>query len=587
MCGVSGLFGRDTSAVESMVAAQTHRGPDADGVYRDPSGAAALGHNRLSIIDLSDAGRQPMQSACGRYWIAFNGEIYNYVELRKQLSDYSFRSKTDTEVILAAYVRWGEHCLEHFVGMFSLLIWDTHQQRLFAARDRFGVKPLYYHQDDSGSLAVASEIKALHAAGVPAEPDSIVWSGYLVHGTYGHQHQTFWKDVFMLPPGHHLTWRDHTMQVGCWYDLAQRVHENYDPRSEDEVGQEYRALLEESVRLRFRSDVTVGVNLSGGLDSSLLLGLIHQIQGTESEVRVFTFTTGDPDYDELPWVQQMLAKTRHPLTVGTISPEDVPALADVITAAQDEPFGGLPTLAYANLFSKAKQQGVTVLLDGQGMDEAWAGYDYYQAAMHDSGSETISTVQGTKQPIMRTDCLVPEFRELAPQKPDVTGVFSDTLRSVQYRDARYTKLPRALRFNDRISMAYSTELREPFLDHRLFELAMSQRPERKRQEGTGKYLLRKIAQPLLPRDLRLSPKRPVQTPQREWLRGPLRDWATRMIEVALDQHGGRWLCADSVRKQWAEYQAGQSDNSFFVWQWISLGLCRGASRTQTYVSSNQ
>ena len=260
-----------------------------------------------------------------------------------------------------------------------------------------------------------------------------------------------------LPPGHCLTWCDHQMQIRRWYDLAESVGAEFDGRDESVVCEEYLSLLKESVRLRFRSDVTVAVNLSGGLDSSLLLELIHEIQGQESEVRVFTFATGDPNYDELPWVQQMLAQTRHPLTVGKITPDDVPALAGRITEAEDEPFGGLPTLAYANLFAKAREQGVTVLLDGQGMDEQWAGYDYYAGAMNNTlygnSLSKVPTVQGTRQSITQSDCLVSEFRRLAPPKPEPEDVFPDALRRVQYRDARHTKLPRALRFNDRVSMA--------------------------------------------------------------------------------------------------------------------------------------
>jgi asparagine synthase (glutamine-hydrolysing) len=587
MCGISGLFGRDTSRLDAMVRRQHHRGPDSRGTYVDPAGSAALGHNRLSIIDLSDAGRQPMASADGRYWIAFNGEIYNYLELRQQLADYPFQSHTDTEVVLAAYDRWGPACLQRFIGMFALLIWDQQQHRLFAARDRFGVKPLYYHRDGRGGLAAASEIKALHAGGVPAEADAETWAAFLVHGLYDHSERTFWKDIVSLPPGHFLTWQDHQLRVGCWYDLAEAVGVEYDQRPEEAVSQEYLALLQESVALRFRSDVTVAVNLSGGLDSSLLLGLIHQIQGPDSEVRVFTFATGDCNYDELPWVEQMLARTRHPLTVGMISPADVPQLAERISEAQDEPFGGLPTLAYANLFARARQEGVTVLLDGQGMDEAWAGYDYYTDAMQGDRLGSVSTVQGTSGPISRADCLVPEFRALAPPQPAVPEVFPDPLRRLQYRDARLTKLPRALRFNDRVSMASSTELREPFLDHRLFELALKQPAERKRDATSGKRLLRKIAGQLLPDTLREAPKRPLQTPQREWLRGPLARWAGQWIEAALDRHGDRWLSAAAVRAQWSQYQRGESDNSFFVWQWISLGLSDRLAETRAQRSGNQ
>ncbi len=585
MCGISGLFGRDVLAIDAMVASQHHRGPDASGTYVDPRSAAALGHNRLSIIDLSDAGRQPMCSADGRYWIAFNGEVYNYLELRDQLSDYPFRSRTDTEVILAAYQKWGEACFDKFVGMFAVLIWDEQQQELLAVRDRFGVKPIYYHHATSGALTIASEIKAIHASGIPAEPDPLTWSTFLGSGLYDHSERTFWKEIQSLPPGHLMRWSAGDTKIQRWYDLAESVGNEYDSRSEEDVSAQYLELLKESVQLRFRSDVPVGVNLSGGLDSSLLLGLIHELQGDDSEVRVFTFATGDPEYDELPWVKQMLAQTRHPLSVGLLSHDEVPALAEAISRAQDEPFGGLPTLAYAKLMARAKDEGITVLLDGQGMDEAWAGYDYYASAIENNSAQ-VSTVQGTRGPIMRSDCLIEEFRKLAPLSGSypMADVFPDSLRRVQYRDARHTKLPRALRFNDRISMAVSTELREPFLDHRLFELAFRQPSERKRVGETGKRLLRKIASQMIPKNLRQSPKRPVQTPQREWLRGPLRCWANDQINVALNCYGGQWLDSDLVHQQWQRFCEGESDNSFFVWQWISIGLCCGQNRSASYIT---
>jgi asparagine synthase (glutamine-hydrolysing) len=552
-----------------MIACQHHRGPDADGIYLDADGLAGLGHNRLSIIDLSDAGRQPLADSSGKYWIVFNGEIYNYLELRRELrADYDFRTQTDTEVLLAAYRRWGRACLDKLIGMFAFAIWDEQTKTLFAARDRFGVKPLYYHQRSDGTLLLASELKSLCAAGMPAEPDLTTWATYLASGVYDHSHRSFLKEAKSLPPGHILVWNSDETRVSCWYDLAERVGSEFDLRAEEAVEEEYLSLLEESVRLRFRADVPVGINLSGGLDSSTLLGLVQKLQGEESEVKAFTFITGDSRYDELPWVMQMLAHTMHPLIPCLLEPQDVPALAESVQAHQDEPFGGLPTLAYARLFEMARAEGVIVLLDGQGMDEQWAGYDYYSAS---SNGKITSIVQGTTERPVKPDCLTPEFHALA-EIFEAPQAFPDRLRNLQYRDARYTKIPRALRFNDRVSMRSSTELREPFLDHRLFELALRQPQERKIQNGTGKWLLRKLARQLLPGGVVEAPKRPLQTPQREWLRGPLRKWANECVEEALACFGGDWLDVHAVRSAWRDYCDGASDNSFYVWQWVSIGL---------------
>jgi len=332
------------------------------------------------------------------------------------------------------------------------------------------------------------------------------------------------------------------------------------------VEEEYLALLFDSIRLRFRSDVPVGISLSGGLDSSILLALVRLARPSKNEVKAFTFVTGDSNYDELPWVNQMLAKTEHESVCCRLDPEEVPTLMESVLDHEDEPFGGLPTLAYAKLFEQARAQGVIVLLDGQGMDEQWAGYDYYQAAL--SGRDA-GTLQGTVNKPVRPQCLTPEFRSLA-RGLEAERPFPDLLRNLQYRDITRTKLPRSLRFNDRISMRSSTELREPFLDHRLVELALRQPIDNKLRGGTSKWLLRRIGRGLVGGKITEAPKRPVQTPQREWLRGPLRDWADARIEQALSAHGGSWLEPKRVRECWNQYQAGHGDNSFYVWQWLSL-----------------
>ena len=577
MCGISGIVGQgwERSQLAAMVAIQHHRGPDESDLYVDPSAQAGLGHNRLSIIDLSSAGHQPMPNHDGTRWIVFNGEVYNYLELRAELSDYPYRSQTDTEVVLAAYERWGEKCLDHFLGMFAFLIWDSRAQRLFVARDRFGVKPLYYHRSADGSLRIASEIKALHSAGVPAEPDLAMWATYLTYGLYDHSERTFWNGVCALPAGHAMTWQDGRVRIWRWYDLAEQVGPELDSRPTEVVHEEYLALMADSVRLRFRSDVPVGINLSGGLDSSILLGLVQAVQGRDSEVKAFTFITGDPEYDELPWVQQMLARTRHPLEVCPLRWEAVPDLACSVQYHQDEPFGGLPTLAYACVFEEARRQGVIVLLDGQGLDEQWAGYEYYRRFLSNGQSpaaeSVVGPVQGSQDRSVRPDCLTVEFRAQARPLAE-PAPFPDRLRNRQYLDAHLTKIPRALRFNDRISMRSSTELREPFLDHRMFELALRQPPGRKIANGVHKSSLRQMTQALLPENIAQAPKRPLQTPQREWLRGVLKDWAGECIDAALGAYGNTWLNQAGVQRSWKEYCAGISDNSFYVWQWINLAL---------------
>ena len=572
MCGIAGIFGHrwDEGQLRSMIATLEHRGPDANGMFIDPSNVAGLGHQRLSIIDLSDAGNQPLCDETGRYCLVFNGEIYNYPELRQELkSSYNFSSSTDSEVLLAAYIQWGAACLDKFKGMFSFIIWDTKTKSLFAARDRFGVKPFYYSVDPDGTLRIASEIKALHMSGVPRHPDEAVWASYLTCGIYDHSDKTFWQQIKKLPPGCSLTWQDGTLTTERWYDLYDRVGDTIDNRSLEEVKAEYTALLKESVRLRFRSDVPVGVSLSGGLDSSVLLSCIQKLHGDTADIKVFTFITGDAYYDELPWVKKMLAGSKYPLIPCLLDYKNIPAMAEAVSDNQDEPFGGFPTLAYANLFREARKNGVTVLLDGQGMDEQLAGYDYYRAAK--KVSMHMGPVQGATTSATLPHCLSPGFKDLAVPF-EFPHLFQDRIRNLQYRDIRYAKIPRALRFNDRASMMSSCELREPFLCHQLVECGFQQSNDRKIHNGQGKWLLREIAHEMMPNDVSEAPKRPVQTPQREWLQHELASWAEDCVETALQGWGEAWFEKDAVRSAWQDFRVKGRDNSFPFWQWVNLGL---------------
>lgn len=574
MCGIAAIFGNDwdVEQLRSMRRVQAHRGPDDRGIFTNRSKTAGLAHNRLSIIDLSSAGHQPMN--LGDLWITYNGEIYNFPEIRRELEhDHEFKTKTDTEVLLAAYKKWGASFLNKLIGMFAFVIWNEAEKTAFAARDRFGVKPLYFHHKPNGTLLLASEIKALHSAGIPRDPDPRSWANYFSHGLTDYANNTFWRSIYSLPAGFVLNWKkDGVVNFSRWYDIADRSGNEFDQRAEAEVGEDYFSLMKESVGLRFRSDVPVGINLSGGLDSSSLLSIVNRLKPAASAIKAFTFTTGDEQYDELPWVRSMVEDTGLELVECRLSADEVPDLAASVQRFQDEPFGGLPTLAYARLFETAHKNGVKVLLDGNGMDEQWGGYDYYESALNRS-STGISVVQGSATSSLRPDCLDPEFKKLA----DFSGfpkVFPDSFRNLQYRDTVFTKIPRAMRYNDRISMRSSIELREPFLDHRLFELAFRQPQDRKRIGANGKTLLRKITSKLLPDNVSLAPKRALQTPQREWLRGELREWAEEQIENGLKNIGCGWFDEDLVRTGWKKYCAGEGDNSFFVWQWISLGLIR-------------
>ena len=560
MCGIAGIIGTAAASttMEHMLEAQSHRGPDAQQLFEEDQ--VVLGHNRLSIIDLTKAANQPFHSQDQRYVIVFNGEIYNYLELRKTLSaHYNFKTQSDTEVLLAAYIHWGDQCLSQCNGMFAFVIWDRERSRLFAARDRFGVKPFYYHLKD-GVLYFASEIKTLAAAGIKLSPEESVWASYFVYGSYGMPTQTFYKDILQLEAGHSLSWEAGKLRIKRWYDFAKAVEKHAAVLPLETVKERYLSLLDESIALRFRADVPLGFNVSGGLDSSALLTLVNRLTAGEN-IKAYTFYTGNDRYDELPWVKALLAHTNNPLTAVLYTSSMVSREAVAMAHMQDEPYGGIPTMAYAAIFKQARSQGVKVLLDGQGMDEQWAGYDYYTKT-------GATTIQGVKKSPFRPDVLQASFLAKAV-KPIYPQPFDDRVKNLQYRDLFYTKIPRALRFNDRVSMAASTELREPFLDYRLVEFAFAQPLAYKIHDGIQKYVLRQIVDQHLSSSLSFAPKRPLQTPMREWLAGPLSSWVTQHLELLSDHP---WFDPKALHAAWNAYKNGDQDSSFHIWQWVNTSL---------------
>lgn len=583
MCGIAGIIGDYKELqLDAMLSMQHHRGPDATGKYFD-AGFAALGHNRLAIIDLSEQSNQPFIDNSGRYVLIFNGEIYNYIEIKAALlNHYEFKTESDTEVLLAAFIVYGKSCLEKFNGMFAFAIWDNQEKKLFAARDRFGVKPFFYTLFNS-DFYFSSEIKALHAAGIPKKSNEKVWASYFAYGSYGMPDETFWSDISQLPGGHFLEYENKNLTIRKWYCFEEEVAKYPKNITFEQAKHEYAELLKDSINLRFRADVAVGFNVSGGLDSSVLLALVNLQENSKdkfndnpglrqaqtdsvlegkSAINAYTFYTNNSDYDELPWVEKMIAKTQNPLTKVLLQADEIPYLSHRIAWQQDEPFGGIPTLAYAKIFEQARKDKVLVLLDGQGMDEQWAGYDYYT-------QNNDATIQGVQDSPYKMNMLSDSFLAQA-EKPVYPEPFEDEVLNKQYRDLFYTKIPRALRFNDRISMAFSTELREPFLDYRLVEFAFSLPLDYKIRNGQTKYMLREIASEYLADDLVFAPKRPLQTPQREWLATDLKEWVRECYITLENSVCSHWFHKENLKKEVNSYFEGNIESSFHIWQCIGL-----------------
>ena len=539
-----------------------HRGPDFSQTYKDPH-HTVLGHNRLAIIDLSSDANQPFADESNRYHLVFNGEIYNYTELQQELrSLYDFKTSSDTEVLLAAYIIFGRACLERLEGMFSFAIWDAEKKTLFAARDRFGVKPFYYYQRE-GIFVFASEIKAIFKAGVSKTPNKTLWERYFASGSYGNPDETFWENVQQLPGGTLLELVNGVIETKRWYCLEDKIPSCPLNISFDDAQTQLSDLIKRSIALRFRSDVPVGLNISGGLDSATLLSYVHQTQNSAQNIESFSFLTNDARYDELPWVKTIINHYENPLNEVMVSPSYVINNSATISKIQDEPFGGVPTIAYSKIFKSASRKGIRVLLDGQGMDEIFCGYDYFS-------KHSNSTIQGTNDSPFRKKFVKGGSHHethMAYPRP-----FDDALLNKQYRDLLYTKIPRALRFNDRASMAFSTELREPFLDHHLVEFGMSLPQDFKIKNGQGKYILRELMKKHSPSEITLAPKRPLQTPQREWISGPLKNFVEENLLQIENSQFADWFNIDEIRKEWQIYLNGNNDSSFHIWQLVNFSL---------------
>jgi asparagine synthase (glutamine-hydrolysing) len=576
MCALFGFLAdveRPDYVLEQMGSVLLHRGPDDQGKYFD--GKVGMGHNRLSVIDLSPAGHQPMVLDEDGLVLVFNGEIFNYKELRKELSGESFFSETDSEVLLRAFKMWGKECLQRLNGMFAFAIWDQNKRELFLARDHFGIKPLYYSCRPEG-FYFASEPKGLFAAGIPRINNQNAWSTYLAFGTYEHAEYTFFEDVCQLRAGHCMTVSpDGKINIETYYDFAKVVESSADEKIDDEnrISNEYLPMLNNAVDMCFRSDVPVGIAISGGVDSSILIAMVRESGQNSDQTKAFTYTCGDERYDETPWVRELLMQQAHPWYISKTKSGAIPDLIARVALNQEEPFGGFNTLCLSELFRLAQQERVTVLLDGNGLDEQWAGYEYYSKTDWTAEEFARGPVQASKSSPVRSGCLVPELKKKA-EVLHFPRPFKSMLDNLRYRDLIYTKIPRALRFSDRASMMHSRELRVPFLDHRLVEYSFKVAPSHLICNGQHKYLLRRMAKQFIPESVLTAPKRPLHTPQREWLANELSEFVGDLIHSRKFRELG-WFDLKEVDKEWGDFKSSKADNSFFVWQWISSALMAG------------
>jgi asparagine synthase (glutamine-hydrolysing) len=550
MCGICGIIDKrglpvPMSDIKAMSDRVRHRGPDDEGQFLHQ--ALGLGHRRLSILDLSSAGHQPMQR--DQYVIAYNGEIYNYIELRKELQEagHTFHTGTDTEVVLASYERWGQSCVQHFNGMWSFILFDQRRQLLFCSRDRFGVKPLYYY-DRGDRFFLASEIKQLLPEMTKRRANAGKLVDYLVLGLEEYDAETFFQDVQKVQGGHNLIYDliNHAYHIVPYYEM--NIRSEWSEWPLDQAVDRYRAELERSVSIRLRSDVRVGTCLSGGLDSSSVAALAAPIYRLQNGGRFLAITAKsvDPHNDETGYAGKLAEREQLDWNVISPGPEEFRSVMDTVIRIQEEPFGSPSIILQYFVMKAARDLGCPVLLDGQGGDETLLGYErYYPAYLlslkwHEAFAAFLRSTKHSKlnnlrllaylfyfpNARIRLNKFVRNNRVL--QQSSLQLVNRDfafriansykNIAQLQELELRHTQLPHLLKYEDRNSMHHSIETRLPFVDYQLVELSLSIQHAFKIREGWTKYVLRQAMADRLPHELAWrKTKIGFEAPMRIWL----------------------------------------------------------------------
>lgn len=563
MCGIAGIIVADPALLQSeelstLGQALRHRGPDGEGQWVSKDGRIGLVHRRLAIIDTSALGDQPMHSADGRYTIVYNGEIFNFVELRDELraKGVQFRSESDTEVILEAWRQWGSKMLLKFNGMWALVLVDNQSGEAFMARDRFGIKPLHYI-NSPGFFAFASELRALRCLPQAQSELSHVVAARLLFDPFSIEgsDQTLFESIRRLPAGHCATLANGRLGIERWWRTTDHLVDP--PRDEKVAIERFRELFYDAIRLRMRSDVPVGTCLSGGFDSSAIVsGMKHVADGRILALHdaadwrhAFIASFAGEWYDETPQALEVAAYAGVTPHVMTVKGDDAMADIDAIMADLDDIYISLPTVPW-QIYRELRRSRVTVSLDGHGADELMGAYrlqgDAFgfelrnQLARLTNGSTSLTAMfDSAKAAWLSAKGLnfVRGHRVMAPRSlhlpsdsdnlPKEWGAMNRRL----YRMFHATVLPTILRNFDRLSMAHGIEIRMPFMDWRLVTYVMSLPDSAKAANGYSKWIARAALKDQMPESIRMG-KRKVgfNSPMPVWLNGPLRAWVRQTLE---------------------------------------------------------
>jgi asparagine synthase (glutamine-hydrolysing) len=617
MCGIAGFLatGRERPGEEllrSMGGTMVHRGPDASGIYLSPDGRAGLAHRRLSILDLSEAGAQPMSSADGSMILSYNGEVYNFREIREELETkgHRFRGGSDTEVILAACREWGvREAVSRFIGMFAFALWDERSGRLHLVRDRLGIKPLFLARAP-GLLLFASELKALMACPSFSREADRAALQYFLEFQYVPAPHAIFRDARKILPGHIVTIAaDGTETDQTYWDLFDHWRKGEGPpRPVEEYLEELSALLASSVRYRMISDVPLGAFLSGGVDSSLTVALMQE--AASGPVRTFSIGFLEKGYDESGYAREVARHlgTDHHEKICT--PEEALTLVRKIPEAYDEPFADSSTIP-TMLVSEFTRQHVTVSLSGDGGDELFCGYPRYDWVRQGAVVQWIPgflrrplasllaripvhKIQRGAESILYDDPAEMYFHtvgiferrrigEIVPQVADDSGLsyfrtFRDPraggiVERAMATDIRTYLVDDILAKVDRASMAYSLEARVPLLDHRVVEFAARLPMDLKVRGGETKHLLRKVLYRHVPKELIDRPKMGFGIPVNRWLRNELRPLLDEYLNGERVRREG-FLRPEGVDQVVREHLSGRRDHQYRLWALLVFAMWR-------------
>lgn len=610
MCGIVGVISPEFPILGDILSTMrdrlSHRGPDHGANWLRLGGKIALAHRRLSIIDTTHAADQPMHRGDGLLCIVFNGEIYNYVELRAELTQlgHTFRTQSDTEVLLAALQEWGESALLRLNGMFAFVLWDERSHRLLVARDRFGEKPLFVGRGQFNTVVFASEMKAILAH--PAMPCSVnarAVERFSAGSWYEDDELTFFEGIERFPPAHAAWFREDGSEERRWRYWTPDYN-NIDTSLSPAVAiDKFTELLQRSIKLRLRADVPVGSSLSGGLDSSTIVGMISGERANTSFTQN-TFSAcfdDDPVISEGPQIDEVVKYTSVQSHKVKPTAHGLMAESSRLHWHQEEPFLSASIYLQWCVARLAKEQDTTVLLDGQGADELLAGYQFYfkqfQLDMLDKGSlfsAAIETMKFNARLQRAAKCFADNRRRFNEKvaysnlellavilrRPSVwhgdysCGLVSATpgnrLRRTIGEALQYNCLPMLLRYADRNSMAFSRETRLPFLDYDLVDFCISLPDTMLIRDGWQKWVLRKASNKYIPKSIQWrADKVGYAAPLDIWLRGPMKGWAYERIFSDRFTHLEHYS-RSNLEKLWQNHQNNLENNSWALWRWISL-----------------